>query len=204
MKILPNFTTRTSYVNLINTYTVSSVITAMYSWQQHVSLSPRPRFTWCNWQCGILFFCSFPANFPNSTVSLSNSRSYREGRVSVLATTSNHMPMTCLLQIQDCITFSSKNICISFSPTKYTGFIMRLAYGCSKDENYHKIWSQTLSSLSMCSRLPKNHTFTEAVNQSIYGHVLVSFVVKIDMASLSCATKTCREKKQNMLHVPTL
>lgn len=43
-----------------------------------------------------------------------------------------------------------------------------------------------------------NHTFTEAVNQSIYGHVLVSFVVKIDTASLSCATKTCREKTKHV------
>lgn len=50
---------------------------------------------------------------------------------------------------------------------------------------------------SVQSPLP-NHTFTEAVNQSIYGHVLVSFVVKIDTASLSCETKTCREKTKHV------
>lgn len=58
---------------------------------------------------------------------------------------------------------SSKNICISFSPTpKYTGFIMRLAYGCSKDEITIKSEAKPQFSESVQPPLP-NHTFTEAV-----------------------------------------
>jgi len=46
-----------------------------------------------------------------------------------------------------------------------------------------------------------NHTFTEAVNQSVYGHVLVSSVVKMMRLAFLVQVGPAG-RKQHMLHVP--